>query len=159
MFAAVFVIMLVFETFLDKGKREFADQRMWSFVCAAFLVLGIFFFLLFSGGEGAFAFKSNLTYLFLGILFFLLPALVFLLKFPQFVRRAVPLAGYFFYVTLLFELTATFLDQWVFTGTYLIPPLNLFGNSPVAFEELFFVGIVGPLAAVALYEFFDDDRK
>ena len=60
--------------------------------------------------------------------------------------------GYFTYLTLLFEIVATFLKQWIFSGAYIFSPLNIFGNTPIPLEELFFVGFVGPLAAVAFYE-------
>ena len=69
--------------------------------------------------------------------------------------KSLPVMGYFLYITILFEFSATTLQQWVFTGEYLLPPLIAFGNA-IPWEESFFVGIVGPLATNLGYEFFDN---
>jgi len=159
MAVAAYTIIVLYEIFLDRGKREFADRRMWHFVLFSLLGLSAFFLVLASGNQGAFVWGSQYAYLYLGVAFFLLPAALFLWRFPQFLIRFLPVAGYFLYLTALFEITATHLQQWIFTGSYLLPPLNTLGNNPVPYEELFFVGVVGPLAAIALYEFFDDDEK
>lgn len=159
MITGTYTIVMIYETLLDKGKHELLDRRMLYFILSAIIVLSAFFLLLIIGGSNIFVFNSEYTYLFLASVFFLLPAVLFILKFPKFLKKFLPLSAYFLYLTVLFEITATYLHQWVFTGKYLIPPLNIFGNASVAYEELFFVGIIGPMAAVAFYEFFDNGRK
>jgi hypothetical protein len=79
--------------------------------------------------------------------------------FPKFLKKSLWVVGYFLYATILLELTTTHLNQWIFGGTYITKPFSLFGFGYVSFEELFFVGVVGPFAAIALYEYFDDDLK
>lgn len=159
MFCATYTVVMLYEVFCDKGKHELVDRRMRYFVILALSALGVFFLAVALGNSSLFAWQSRYTYLALGALFFLLPALLFLWRFPQFRRRSLPLVGYFLSLTVAFEFTATTLGQWVFTGKYLLPPLIVFANNPIPYEELFFVGIVGPLTVVALYEFFDDDRQ
>lgn len=159
MITATYTMIIIYETLFDKSKRELINKRMWYFCSSAFLVLGSFFLLLIFGNSQWLVFKNDYTYLLLGTVFFLLPAILFTAKFPKFIKKSLPLMGYFLYLTLLFEITATFLTQWTFSGTYISPVLNIFGNTPIPFEELFFVGFIGPLAAIAFYEFFDDDRK
>lgn len=159
MVTGTWVIIMIYETLLDRGKHELMDKKIVYFVLIAILLLSGFFFLLILGDINIFTFKSKYTYLFLGTLFFLIPTLLFLFKFKKFFKKILPLAIYFFYLTLLFEITATFLKQWIFTGAYIFQPFNFFGYALVPFEELFFVGIVGPFAAVAFYEFFDDDNN
>lgn len=78
-------------------------------------------------------------------------------RFPKFFKKSFGIVVYFFCITVLFEFTATSLEQWVFPAQYLFPPVSLFGLGLVPIEELFFVGMIGPLAAIAFYEFFDDD--
>ena len=159
MFAGTYTIVAIYETLLDKSKHELADRRMFYFILPAIFALGVFFLLLLLGDPQIFSFNSKYTYLVLATIFFLLPALIFLIKFPKFFRKILPLIGYFFYLTFLFEITATYLGQWIFNGQYIIPPLNVFGNAPIAWEELFFVGIIGPITGVAFYELFDNGNK
>lgn len=157
MLAATYTIVVTYELLFNEGKQELVDRRMWHFGLSGLLGLGIFFVLLGSQQQTIFAWHSQFAYLYLGTIFFLIPAMLFLVRFPEFLRHSLPIVGYFLYMTFLFETTATFLQQWVFAGSYLFPALNLFGNNPIPYEELFFVGVVGPLAAIAFFEFFDDD--
>jgi hypothetical protein len=52
-------------------------------------------------------------------------------------------------------LVAVHLHYWEFEGHYLIPMLDVPGVGPIPYEELFFVGVVGPVAGVAMYELLD----
>lgn len=159
MITATYTMVIIYETLLDKGKHELLDRRILYFLLSAAIVLGSFFLLLLLGRSDLLIFDSQYTYLVLGSVFFLFPTVLFVLKFPKFLKRFLPLSAYFLYLTILFEITATHLNQWIFTGIYLLPPLNIFGNAPIAYEELFFVGIIGPMAAIAFYEFFDNGEK
>jgi hypothetical protein len=159
MASGVFTLVVGYEIMLNKGKRELADKHLWYFISIALFVLSAFFLILASGGKHLFVWEGPYTYLILGTVFFALPTLIFLWHFPQFLRRALSLVAYFFALTFFFEITATFLNQWVFTGVYFLPPINFFGFNPIPWEELFFVGFVGPFSVVAFYELFDDDRK
>jgi hypothetical protein len=156
---ATYTIVALYAALLNEGERELAGPRLWYFVALASLMVIVFLVLLLSGLSEFFTSNSRYTYLGLGVAFFALPAGLFVWRFPWFLRRTAPLVAYFFYITILFELSATLLRQWVFTGTYLFPPLSVFGGGPIPYEELFFVGIVGPVATIAFYELCDDDLK
>jgi len=160
MAVATYTMIVIYQTLLEAhDKKEIVDNRMLYFLISALFVLGCFFSLLIVGHENLFAFDSQYTYLFLGSLFFLLPAVLFLMKFPKFLKRLWPLSLYFLYLTTFFEVIATYLNQWTFNGEYILPPLDIFNRAPIAIEELIFVGLVGPIAAVAFYEFFDNGKK
>ncbi|MDB5259007.1 MAG: hypothetical protein JWO73_215, partial [Candidatus Taylorbacteria bacterium] len=53
--------------------------------------------------------------------------------------------------TFLFEMIATYHGYWLFTGSYLFDPVSLGGIGHVPLEELFFVGMVGPIAGISFY--------
>jgi lycopene cyclase domain-containing protein len=159
MLSASYTVVVMYEILFDTGKHELIDRRIRYFVFFAFLVLSVFFLALATGNHALLKWDSRYAYLLLGATFFLIPALLFMWHFPKFLRRSAFLVGYFLYLTVTFEITATLLGQWVFMGRYLISPLIIFANDPIPYEELFFVGVVGPLAVVALYEFFDDDLR
>lgn len=159
MLTATYTILIIYETLLDKGKRELIDRRMLYFILSLLLVLGSFFLLIATQGSEFFIFDSEYTYFILGSIFFLFPAIVFIYEFPKFLKRLLPLSAYFLYLTILFEITATYLEQWIFTGKYLFPPLQIFANTPIAYEELLFVGFIGPMALIAFYEFFDNGPR
>jgi hypothetical protein len=154
---ATYTIVTLYAVVSDKGNHKIASRRMLYFVAIASLAINVLFALLLSGLSTLFILNSRYTYLGLGVTFFAAPASLFLWRSPQFLRRVAPLVGYFFYATIVFELCATVLRQWIFVGTYLLPPLRFFGIGPIPYEELFFVGIVGPVAAIAFYEFCEVD--
>jgi lycopene cyclase domain-containing protein len=157
MFAATYLVIIFYQTFIDKGKRELIDKRVGRLAVPAAMLLAIFFIMVAANNTQYFLWSGRYGYLALGTLFFLLPSVLFLWRFPRFLKKSLWVIIYFCYVTLLLELTATHLNQWVFMGEYIIKPFFLFGFGPVPLEELFFVGVVGPIAGIAFYEFFDDD--
>ena len=156
MIILVYTIIIIYETLLEKVKRELIDRRMFPLFLGTIIVLGIFFFLLFTGKSSIFVLESKYAYFCLSIVFFLFPTILFIIKFPKLFKKCLPLSVYILYLTILFEITATRLNQWIFTGKYLIPPFSVFTNTPIPYEELFFVGIIGPIVTISLYEFFDD---
>ncbi|MCX6751796.1 MAG: hypothetical protein NT161_03485 [Candidatus Nomurabacteria bacterium] len=157
MYSATYLIMIFYQTFLDIGKKELINKKIIKFIIPALIALAIFFVLVLTNNSQIFFWHSKYTYTILCTIFFLLPSIIFLLFFPHFLKKSLSITVYFFYVTTFLELTTTYLNQWVFKGEYIIKPFSLFGFGLVSFEELFFVGIVGPIAAIAFYEFFDDD--
>lgn len=98
------------------------------------------------------------AYFWLGLLFFLLPAITFISFFPRLLSKYIKTASYFFLVSVLAELTGLQLNQWTFPGQHFIGWVELFGYR-FPFEELFFWFIIGAISILSYYEFFDDDRK
>lgn len=159
MIVGAYTIVMIYETLINQGKQELINRRALYFLLPAVIIIVVFFFILTVFGSEVFVFHGKYTYLILASIFFLSPALLFIIKFPEYLKKFLPISMYFLYLTIFFEITATYLNQWIFTGQYLIQPLNIFGNTPIPYEELFFVGIIGPMTAVSLYEFFDKDVK
>lgn len=155
MIAGVFTIIVFYEFLIRENHGTLINKRMWHFVLPASLILAIFI-LITSISPRIFIWEGAYTYLILGTVFFFIPAALFTYLHPRTIRKSIPIITYFLYVTILFEITATSLNQWIFTGSYILQPLAIF-NVLIPWEELFFVGLVGPVAAIALYEIFDRD--
>ena len=97
-------------------------------------------------------------YLKAGLLLGLLPILSVLFQFPNLLTKFFKTGTYFFYLTFIMEITALKLGQWTFPGEQFLGWVTLFGVA-FPFEELFFWMILGAIAILSYYEFFDDDRK
>ncbi|MBU6402358.1 MAG: hypothetical protein KGS61_18730 [Verrucomicrobia bacterium] len=156
MFLGICSIILMYEAQSKASGREIIGRRMKSFLLVASFGLNIFLILIATRQTALFIWPGRYAYLALGCTFFLIPAVLYFWHFPRVFTRCIPTVGYFFILTVVFELTATSLGEWNFGGLYLLPPFTLFGIGSVPYEELAFVGIVGPLAAIALFEFFDN---
>ncbi len=157
MVLATYTVVLMHELLSGTDDHGLVNRRMEHFILAASLGLNAFLILVASTDGALFAWHSRYVYLALGSGFFLVPAVLFFWRFPEVLYRCMFTVAYFFFVTLIFEVTATSLKEWVFGGSYLLPPFTIFGVGSVPYEELFFVGIIGPLAAIAFFEFFDDN--
>jgi hypothetical protein len=96
--------------------------------------------------------SGKFSYLLLGSLFFLLPGLLISMRYPGLIKEELKIIPYFLYTTLSFEMIATHQGYWIFTGDYIFSPLTIAGIGLVPLEELFFVGVAGPIAAVAFYK-------
>lgn len=154
MIAAVYAMIALYVHSEGRDEKVIFNKRMWTFILYAAIILAIFFVLI-RFYPALFIWHTRWAYVILGIVFFLLPAGVWLAHAQNSFHRALPVVAYFFYFTLLFEITGTYLKDWIFRGVYLLPPLVLFGSSSIPYEELFFVGIIGPVAAIAFYEYFN----
>lgn len=98
------------------------------------------------------------AYVWLGLVTTLLPGMLFLNFFPNFLSRYVKVSAYFFILSILFELTALELGQWSFPGTTFIGWVDILGYR-FPFEEFFFWFLLAVTAILSIYEYFDDDRK
>jgi hypothetical protein len=96
-------------------------------------------------------------YFITGIVLGIIPITAVLLKFPNLFTKFAKAAVYFLFVSLIWEFVAVPLEQWTFPGQF-IGWINLFGVR-FPFEEFFVWMILGAMAVLSFYEFFDDDRK
>ncbi len=107
----------------------------------------------------AFVFMSPETlqipyaYLWIGLLFVVLPIILFLPQFPQFLKIFITISFLFIPTLLLAELTGLKLNLWEFSGGHLLGHVSLFGLS-FPFEELIFFIILSISATLSYYEFF-----
>ncbi len=155
LFFFVYSVLIFYEHFCDKGKKELIDKRMKYLIWPLFAVL--FVFVLFLKQSPALL-NIPYAYVWLGLVTVLLPASLFLRVFPNFLARYVKVSAYFFILSILFELTALELGQWSFPGTTFIGWVEIMGYR-FPFEEFFFWCLLAVTAILSIYEFFDDDRK
>ena len=154
-FLLVYSIIIFYEHFLDKGKHNLIDKRMKYLVLGLIILLIIFFMLLIFNPEFLFI---KYAYLWLGIIFLLLPSITFLTYFSKLLSKYIKTTSYFFILSFLFEITGLQLDQWRFTGDHFIGWIEFMGYR-FPFEEFFFYFGLIAIGILSYYEFFDDDRK
>ncbi|PIN79686.1 hypothetical protein COV16_02945 [Candidatus Woesearchaeota archaeon CG10_big_fil_rev_8_21_14_0_10_34_8] len=154
-FIFVYSIIIFYEHFLDKGKHKLIDKRMKYFIMPLILMLIVFFFVLITTPE---ILVIKYAYLWLGIIFLLIPTVTFLSFFPRLLSKYAKTAVYFFIIAFLFELTALQLNQWTFEGVHFIGWFEVLGHRfPI--EEPIFYFTLCTTAILSYFEFFDDDRK
>jgi len=151
MIAAVFTIISL-RTSQTVGTEERPNRQTLRnyLIVASLFLLG--FFISIHVFPNAFILRAAWAYSIIGVLFFGIPATVWISQNQMESVKILPVVAYFFFCTLLFELAAVHLHDWEFKGQYLLPTFNLFGSGPIPYEELFFVGLVGPVAGIAMYE-------
>ena len=159
MFVATYSIFAIYVACVGNGTPKLINRRMGHFMLFAILGLSCFFLVLALGGRVVFVWPTRYAYFCVGLLFFLMPAAVLWRRSLKMLLRFFPFILYFLYLTVAFEMSVSVLALWIFPGTYLFPPLILFGQNPIPYEELFFVGIVGPLAAAGFYQYFEGESS
>ena len=97
-------------------------------------------------------------YLTAGIVLGIIPISIVLFEYPRLIAKFFKTAAYFFYLNFAYEITALKLGIWDFPGDQFIGWVTFFGMR-FPFEEFFFWIILGAIAMLSYYEFFDDDRK
>jgi hypothetical protein len=102
-FLFVYAVVMFYEHFLDKGKKEVIEPRFKYFILGGIIMITIIFALLFRGPS---LLNIQYSYVWLGTLFGLVPLVIFLAFFPKYISRYIKPAVYFFFLTLIFEITA-----------------------------------------------------
>lgn len=151
---AYFVIIL-YEHFLDKGKHQLVGRNFKYFIYFLIGLLSVFFL--------AFFLKPALlqipfAYFWIGSIFFLLPSIAFLVRFPKIFPKFIKLGSYFLLLHIVFEFTALKLGNWTFPGANYIGLVNIAGFS-IPIEEIVVWWLLFIFTILSWYEFFDDDQK
>ncbi len=93
-----------------------------------------------------------------GIVVIFIPIILQLIKYPRFIIKFIKTGAYFFYVTLLYEITALKLGWWVFPSTNFIGWVSILGERfPI--EEFIFWLLLFAMAVLSFYEYFDAEEK
>ncbi|MEK6840514.1 MAG: hypothetical protein AABX79_01015 [Nanoarchaeota archaeon] len=154
MFLTVYTILIFYEYFLDAKFQSKISGRI-KVMTYIFYSISIILIIIFLVNKEFLSFPYS--YLWLGIIVFIIPIMTFLIKYPSFITNFFKVSVFFFYIHLIFELIGLKLNHWTYTGTHFIGWVFLFDLSfPV--EEFFFVIILGGFAACVYYEFFTSDR-
>ena len=158
LFLYIYLVVMFYEAFLEAPHKA-GDQRhprlKWLFVALA-APLGVFFAVLAANHS---LLAIDYFYLKFGILMIAAPVVFLVFRLPALVGRILKAGVYFFFLSLIYEITALALRQWEFPAeSQFIGMMNIFGVR-FPFEEFFFWILLGAVAALAYYEFFDDDRR
>lgn len=97
-------------------------------------------------------------YLIMGIVFCIIPLVLFLLLYPQFLQRLAIVCAYFSFLTIQFEYISLSQNLWSFPGSHFLAVLNFFGQRLPLEELLFWITLSAP-AMICWYEYFADDRR
>lgn len=154
-FLFLYMSVIFYEHFFDKGKPELVDKHM-KYLAGPLVVLLVLFFVILFKNPALLAVPY--AYFWIGLIFMLLPTISFLSFFPRLLAKHVKTGSYFFIHALLFELTGLQLNHWAFPGSNFVGRIELLGYH-LPFEEFFFWILLGTISVLCYYEFFDDDRK
>ena len=156
LFFWMYFIVMFYEYYLEKDRRvESSRSLIYTLFSAAVLVFVWVCLLPLTRQTLAVPY----TYLSFGFAIGLLPLALCLWNFPKLAGKIFFAGIYFFYSSLIYEIVGLGLNIWDFpTEGQFIGWVNLFGFS-FPFEEFFFWITLGSMGILAVYEFFDDDRK
>lgn len=154
-FVLVYFIIFFYEYFLDKGKNELFGWPMKLFSFILLFLLTLFFIILI---ENSAILHVKYAYFWIGILVLVLPAIIFLFKFPRLIFKFAKVSGFFFFVNILHEIVGLELGQWTFRGNHFIGWLVLWKHK-IPLEEFIFFLVLVSFGTLTYYEFFDDDRE
>ena len=147
--------LLFYESFLDQHITKKIWKPRMKYLTLMLLTLFLIFTLV------IYKFQAPVIpyfYLIFGIIFILLPVLFEIFAYPKVFSRFAAAAAYFFYFSLIYEVTALKLNWWTFPGEEFIGWVSLFGVS-FPFEELFFWMVLTAFAVLSMYEWYCDNEK
>ena len=154
MFLTTYTILIFYEYFLDDKFQSKISGKI-KVMTYIFYSMSIILIIIFLVDREFLSFQYS--YLWLGIIIFIIPIIMFLVKYPSFISNFFKVSVFFFYIHIIFELIGLKLNHWTYTGTNFIGWVSLFSLSfPI--EEFLFVIVLGGFAACAYYEFFTNDK-
>jgi hypothetical protein len=158
LFLYIYLVILFYEQFLEKPHTQ-NDRRhpylKWLFILLT-APLGVFLAVLAANHN---LLAIDYFYLKFGLLMIVSPVVFLVFRLPVLLGRILKAGTYFFFLSLIYEVTALALGQWEFPAeNQFIGIMSIFGMR-FPFEEFFFWILLGAIAALAYYEFFDDDRR
>lgn len=169
-FLWAYQIIVFYEYFLDgnkkttlfklilrllKKKNEFVSKRMELFSLTLFIGLFAIILLVFISPSSL---KINYAYFWLGLMFAVIPLLIFIINFPNLWLKFIKLTAYFFILAIITEFVGLKLNHWTFPGNHYLGMIGFFGYR-IPLEEFFLYFVISTPAILSYYEFLDDDRK
>jgi len=155
-FINFYFIVMFYEYFVH---QHFAG-KLWYSKLKYLIISVLVVFILFLSFYNFLPSYLHIPYFYLGftIVLVLIPILLQLFKYPRFISKFFETAAYFFYLTLLYEITALQLGWWSFPSEQFIGWVSI-GNIRFPLEELIFWMILCAMAVLSYYEYFDDREK
>lgn len=155
LFNFYFVIMF-YEYFLDKYHNSRLIGSNFKYLAIIVIsLISVFSVILFVRPE---LLIIPYFYLLFGLICILVPTIVEFFRRPEFAMRFLKVAGYFFYLTLFYEVAALKLDWWRFPSKQFVGWIT-FANITFPIEELVFWILLFALAILTAFDAFDSDRK
>lgn len=152
-FLFFYAIIMFYEYFLDKkDSTAKTNIKYYISIMAPVLLLVIATIIIRPS-----IFVISYAYLWIGVVFIILPILMFFVRFPKLIKKFIITGVYFLAVTLLHEFTGLQLDHWQFSSGQFIGWINL-GTIKIPAEEFIFFISLAAMSVLAYYEYFDDDR-
>jgi len=154
-FLYVYFIAIFYEAFLEQHAPRLYNIEFKYLFFGLVFALGTFVLVYLSRPA-----LLNISYFYLkiGILLALVPIVFVLCKFPMWYGKFFKAGAYFFFLTFIYEITALLLGQWTFPADdQFIGFVNIAGIQ-FPFEEFFFWIMLGALAVLSYYKFFDDRK-
>ena len=156
-FLYIYFITIFYEVFLDKKSKPKLYKPNLKYLAIISIILFGTFFLIYLAQPSLL--QINFFYLKVGLALGLLPILLVLFRFPKLYGKFFKAGAYFFFLTFTYEITALLLNQWTFpNNSQFIGFINILGIT-FPLEELVFWMILGAIAMLSYFEFFDDDKK
>ncbi|KKP92164.1 MAG: hypothetical protein UR94_C0004G0025 [Parcubacteria group bacterium GW2011_GWA2_36_10] len=155
-FIYTYLIIAYYEYFLEHKFKDVLYKPRLKYLYLYFLSVLVTFFVVFFTNKAWLHIRY--FYLLFGTVMAIIPITLVFNKFPNIITKFVKTGVYFFYLAIIYELTAITLNQWMFPGKDFIGIVTLF-NISFPFEELFFWMLLGAMSILSYYEFFDDDKK
>lgn len=154
-FLFIYYLVLFYENFIEKDKDNTIKKRAkYSLIIVLLLVSGFLFAKLID--------PSILTikyfYLLAGLCIFLFPIIAFLIAYPHMISKLLKASVYFFYVSILNEISGVYMNYWSFPGENYLGWINMLSIG-IPIEEFIYFFLLGSTGFLVYYEFFYDDRR
>jgi|SRR3989344_376048 len=154
MFLVTYIILIFYEHFINKDFQKDISKKI-KVMNYILYPITIILSLIFVFNRAILVIPY--AYLVFGIIIFLIPTMLFLIKYPKFTKNFFKVSIFFFYIHMILELVGLRLGYWVFPGTHYIGMISILGLS-FPLEEFIFVICLGGFAACTYYEFFTNKK-
>ena len=154
-FLTVYTIIIFYEYFCNKSFQPNISRKIKLMNLILYSLAGLLVVVYLINSE---LLNIKYSYIWPGIILFIIPSLLFLIKKRYFLKSFLKVQLFFLYSHLIFELIGVKLGHWLYTSSNYIGLVKILGQV-IPVEELFFVMIIGALAACAYYEFFTYERN
>lgn len=157
LFLYLYLVAMFYENFLDANCTHQLYSPKLKYFAAIFLVFfGLFLVALLTNPK---LLAIHYFYLKIGFLLVLPPLIFSLFKFPDFYPKFFWAGIYFFFLSLIYEITALLLGQWTFPAEHQFIGYVDFGAVRFPLEELIFWITLGSIAVSLYYAFLHKKLK
>ena len=149
LFLYLYLVAMFYENFLDKNcTHQLYTPAMKYFIAIFFVLFALFLAALLTAPK---ILEIHYFYLKIGFLLVLPPIIFSLLKFPDFYLKIFWTGIYFFFLSLIYEITALLLGQWTFPAEHQFVGFINFGAARFPLEEFVFWISLGAVAVLLYY--------